>query len=62
MQLSPSSGSIDDAIEELKLVLPVVAMTNIVARRRKQHKDVKPYDRVLRHWRARQLIAECDID
>lgn len=62
MQLFADTGSIDAAIEELKLVLPVCAMTNIVAHRRKNHQPVREHQRILAHWKARQIMAEADVD
>jgi len=62
MQLTPDQSDIDSAVAELKLTLPVCAMTNIVARRRQQHKDVKQHRRILALWRARQIMAECNVD
>ena len=61
MQLAAESD-IDRAIAELKLALPVVALQNIVAERRRQHKPVKDHRRILQHWKARQIMAEADVD
>jgi hypothetical protein len=62
MQLSPSTGSVDAALAELKVILPVAALTNIVARRRKRHQDVKYHQRILAVWKARQIMMEAAVD
>lgn len=62
MQLIADSGSIDAAIEELKLALPVCALTNIVAERKRQHRPLGDLRRRLQLLRARQLVAEAAVD
>jgi hypothetical protein len=58
MQLSPDSGSIEAAIEELKRDLPVVALFNIIKHRAEQHRPTAELSRRLRLIRAIQLAEE----
>lgn len=61
MQLHADTD-IDRAIAELKIALPVVAFTNIVAERRKQHRELGTLRRRLQLLKARQLVAEASVD
>jgi hypothetical protein len=58
MQLSPDSGSIEAAIEELKRDLPVVALFNIIKHRAENHRPTAELSRRLRLIRAIQLAEE----
>ena len=62
MQLISDTGDIDRAIDELKRALPVVALQNIVAERKRQHRPLGDLRRRLQLLRARQLVAEAQVD
>ena len=62
MQLSPDTGSIDAALAELRIALPVAALTNIVAERKRNHQPIKDHRRILELWKARQIVAEASVE
>ena len=58
MQLSPDHGSVEAAIEELKIALPIAALQNIIDRREAQHRPRGELRRRLELLRAIQIAEE----
>ena len=58
MQLSPDSGSVEAAVAELKIVLPICAFQNIIDRREAQHRPRGELRRRLELLRAIQIADE----
>ena len=52
----------DAALAELRIALPVVALTNIVAERKRNHQPIKDHRRILELWKARQIVAEASVE
>ena len=47
MQLTPDSGSVEAAVAELKIALPIAELQNIIDRREAQHRPRGELRRVL---------------
>jgi hypothetical protein len=60
LQLSPDHGDIDKAIAELERALPIEALKSVLAHREKRHGKTAELRRVLKLWKARQLVSEAD--
>jgi hypothetical protein len=58
MHLTPDHGSIEAAVAELKIKLPIAALSNIIDRRVAQHKPRGLLRRRLEMLRAIQLAEE----
>ena len=57
MQLSPDHGTVEAALEELKIKLPIAALSNIIDRRVAQHKTRGELRRRLEALKALQEEA-----
>jgi hypothetical protein len=72
MQLSPDHGTIESAIAELDRAglaaelfrhrIGTTALRNIIAERKRRHRKRSALRRVLRQWRARELVLEAAVD
>ena len=71
MQLSPDSGTIDDAIAELdgaglgelfKHRIATIGLRNVIAERKRRHKPRSALRRTLRQWRVREMVLEAEVD
>lgn len=58
MQLFCESGNLDAAIDELKRALPIPALQNIVAERKRKHKAYSQYQALLQRAVAEQIERE----
>jgi hypothetical protein len=72
MNLTPDHGTITDAIAELDRAglaaelfrhrIGTTGLRNIIAERKRRHKKRAALRRVLRQWRARELVLEAAVD
>jgi hypothetical protein len=57
MQLSPDNGDMAAALDELRRVIPLAALQNVYADRKKRHKKRKHVMRAMKILRAKELTA-----
>jgi hypothetical protein len=57
MQLSPDNGDMAAALDELRRVIPLAALQNVYAYRKKRHKKRKHVMRAMKILRAKELTA-----
>ena len=58
MQFWDESNDFDRALDELKRALPITALTNIVAERKRKHKAYSQYQHLLQKAVAEQIAIE----
>jgi hypothetical protein len=71
MQLSPDHGTVESAIAELdraglaadlfKHRIATIGLQNVIAERKRRHRPRSALRRVLRQWRARELVLEAAV-